>query len=208
MIIQSDPPPTRAAQRDARRAQILGVGLELFVRRGYSATRVSDIADAARMSTGLLFHYFPSKKDLYEELVRTGLSRSSTTVTAADSTDASSYFEALAATVIGGMRANRSVARMFVLVSRADADAVLGDDVVSQATRDTLDRSAKVIRSGQEAGTIRGGDPLALATAFWGALQGIAQLVALGEDISCPEPEWIVDLLRPVAIGEGRGGVS
>ncbi|HMR48415.1 MAG TPA: helix-turn-helix domain-containing protein [Arachnia sp.] len=198
MEIQPDSSPTRAAQRDARRAQILAVGLELFVRRGYSATRVADIADAAQMSTGLLFHYFPSKKDLYEELVRTGLARSTATVSMADASDALAYFDGVATTVIGGMRASRFVARMFVLISRADADAVLGEDVVSRATLDALDRSATIIRSGQEAGTVRRGDPLALATAFWGALQGAAQLVALSENIPCPEPAWIVDLLRPV----------
>lgn len=205
MNIQQDSGSSRTAQRDARRAQILAVGLELFARQGYSATRVSDIADAAQMSTGLLFHYFPSKKHLYEELVRTGLARSSATVPTEHTGDALAYFSGVAATVIGGMRANRSVARMFVLISRADADAVLGDDVVSKATHDTLDRSATLIRSGQEAGAIRSGDPRALAIAFWGALQGAAQLVALDEDTPCPDPEWIVDLLRPAAGGRGEG---
>jgi len=208
MIDQQTPQRTRAAQRDARREQILAVGLDLFVRRGYASTRISDIADAAGMSTGLLFHYFGSKQDLYGELVRAGLSRASTAVSGADASDPLAFFEGLAATVIGGMRRNRSVALMFVLISRADADAVLGDDVVSRATRRTLDRSAEVIRAGQDAGVVRDGDPLALSIAFWGALQGIAQLVALDHDAACPEPEWIVALLRDQHGGTHVGGLS
>lgn len=184
------------------------MGLELFVRRGYAATRVTDIADAAKMSTGLLFHYFASKRDLYEELVRRGLSRSSAVVSAADASDPLSYFEGLAAAVIGGMRTTRFVARMFVFVSRVDADAVLGEDVVGRATRDTVDQSAEVIRAGQAAGLIRSGDPRALSIAFWGALQGIAQLLAFDEDAACPEPEWITALLRVEHSGQDIGGVA
>lgn len=187
---------TRSSQRDSRREQILAVGLELFVRRGYVNTRVSDIAEAAGMSPGLLFHYFASKRDLYEELLRSGMERAYVAVFADGVTDPLAYFEDLATTVIGGMRTNRSMARMFVLVSRADADAILGQDTVAHATRDTLRRAAEVVREGQATGQIREGDPFALSTAFWGALQGVAQLVVSDEDAACPEPAWIVDLLK------------
>ena len=62
----------RNDQKQQRRLQILGVALDLFIRRGFSATKISDIAHAADMSVGLLFHYFPSKEALYEELIKLG----------------------------------------------------------------------------------------------------------------------------------------
>jgi TetR/AcrR family transcriptional regulator len=189
-------PLKRVEQRDARREQILAVGLELFVRRGYAATKISDIADAAGMSVGLLFHYFDSKQRLYEELVGTGLARAAAALSAVETDDPLAWFESLAATLLGQLRANPSAARMFVLISRAEADAVLDGDVVARATQDTLRRSADVVAAGQRAGVIRGGDPRALSVAFWGAIQGIAQLVASDESAAWPQPEWIVDLLR------------
>ena len=64
---------TREEQKEQRRRLILMKALELFVKRGYSETKIGDIAKAANMSTGLMFHYFESKEQLYEELVKMGL---------------------------------------------------------------------------------------------------------------------------------------
>jgi AcrR family transcriptional regulator len=54
------------------RGAILGAALELFARKGYSATTTDQIARKARVSKGLIFNHFPSKQDLlltiiYEE---------------------------------------------------------------------------------------------------------------------------------------------
>ncbi len=64
-----------AAQRtrldlDARRAQLVEVGTRLFSERPYDEIAIEDIAAAAGISKGLLYHYFPSKRDFYVETVR------------------------------------------------------------------------------------------------------------------------------------------
>jgi AcrR family transcriptional regulator len=64
---------TRKEQKEKRRQEILCAALELFVSRGYAATKITDIAAQANMSTGLMFHYFESKEKLYEELIRMGV---------------------------------------------------------------------------------------------------------------------------------------
>ena len=56
----------RQEQKEARRQEILYVALDLFVKKGYAATKITDIAEKASMSVGLLFHYFESKEKLYE----------------------------------------------------------------------------------------------------------------------------------------------
>ena len=63
---------TRDQQKEKRREEILLAGLDLFVKKGYAATKTSDIAKAVNMSDGLLFHYFATKESLYEELIRIG----------------------------------------------------------------------------------------------------------------------------------------
>ncbi|MEG0323446.1 MAG: helix-turn-helix domain-containing protein, partial [Raoultibacter sp.] len=65
---------TRQEQKEKRQQEILFAALQLFIRRGYAATRINDIAQAVGMSTGLLFHYFESKEKLYEELIELGIS--------------------------------------------------------------------------------------------------------------------------------------
>ena len=44
--------------------------MELFAERGYAATRIADICDAAGVAKGLFYWYFPTKHDLFAELVR------------------------------------------------------------------------------------------------------------------------------------------
>ena len=53
---------TRKEQKEKRRQDIIYAALELFVSQGYAATKVTDIAKKVNMSTGLMFHYFDSKK--------------------------------------------------------------------------------------------------------------------------------------------------
>ena len=64
---------TRLEQKEKRKIDILYKGLELFVKKGYKATKITDIASELNMSVGLLFHYFKSKEELYYELVRLGV---------------------------------------------------------------------------------------------------------------------------------------
>lgn len=54
----------------ARRAQLLRLGLELFGSRSYDDVSIEDIAKAAGISKGLLYHYFPTKRAFYAEALR------------------------------------------------------------------------------------------------------------------------------------------
>ncbi len=50
--------------KQKRREQIIRHALEIFAKRGYHRTSVSDIARAAGISKGLMYNYFESKEDL------------------------------------------------------------------------------------------------------------------------------------------------
>lgn len=53
-----------------RKQQLLDRASDLFAQRGYAATRVMDICDAAGVAKGLFYWYFPTKETLFAELVR------------------------------------------------------------------------------------------------------------------------------------------
>ena len=57
------------ARSERSRAQILAAALKLFSTRGYHGTSVRDIADAARVSTGNVYHQFPDKESLFNTLL-------------------------------------------------------------------------------------------------------------------------------------------
>ncbi|HMY58091.1 MAG TPA: helix-turn-helix domain-containing protein [Pseudomonadota bacterium] len=72
------PTTSRAAKRpqrarllvDERRAQLLALGIKLFAERSYDEVSIDELARAANISKGLLYHYFPTKRDLYTAALR------------------------------------------------------------------------------------------------------------------------------------------
>lgn len=69
-------PPAAAPRRrrkDARPAELTAAALELFVERGYAATRLEDVAALAGVSKGTLYLYFENKEALFQAVVREGL---------------------------------------------------------------------------------------------------------------------------------------
>lgn len=50
---------------DERRAQLLQLARKAFSDRSYDEVSIDDLAREAKISKGLLYHYFPTKRDLY-----------------------------------------------------------------------------------------------------------------------------------------------
>lgn len=65
--------PAHRRRKDARPAELTAAALELFVERGYAATRLEDVAAAAGVSKGTLYLYFDCKESLFKAVVRAGL---------------------------------------------------------------------------------------------------------------------------------------
>ena len=56
----------RRLQRDERRELLLARATELFAEHGYDGLSMSELAREAQISKALLYHYFPSKRRLFE----------------------------------------------------------------------------------------------------------------------------------------------
>ena len=57
------------AANSERRAEILAIAAELFARKGYQNTTVREIADAAGILSGSLYHHFDSKEAIVGEIL-------------------------------------------------------------------------------------------------------------------------------------------
>lgn len=64
----------RERRKDARPGELLDAALDLFVEKGFAATRSEEVAARAGVSKGTLFLYFPSKEELFKAVVRENLS--------------------------------------------------------------------------------------------------------------------------------------
>jgi len=68
VAVQKKPAPRKARTRlevDERKSQLLALGVRIFSERSYDEVSVDDLAQAAGVSKGLLYHYFPTKRDFY-----------------------------------------------------------------------------------------------------------------------------------------------
>ena len=70
--------PTSAVKRErrkeARPGELLNAALDLFVEKGFAATRAEEVAARAGVSKGTLFLYFQSKEELFKAVVRENIS--------------------------------------------------------------------------------------------------------------------------------------
>jgi TetR/AcrR family transcriptional regulator len=64
----------RERRKEARPGELLEAALELFVEKGFAATRSEEVAARAGVSKGTLFLYFPSKEELFKAVVRENIS--------------------------------------------------------------------------------------------------------------------------------------
>jgi AcrR family transcriptional regulator len=63
----------RAERAAARRGAIIEAALDEFVARGFTATRIDDIASRAGVAKGTIYLHFKDKESMFEELIRTAL---------------------------------------------------------------------------------------------------------------------------------------
>lgn len=186
----------RNDQKEQRRADIIAAVLDLFVKKGYSATKIIDIAYAANMSPGLLFHYFKSKEKLYEEIVRYGLEGTKMPMQITDK-EPFDVFMSFAEMLFSYAKENHDVAKMFVLMAQAQQSDATPPHIREIAMNvNTIEASVSLIERGQKDGTIRKGNPYALSAAFWSSIQGIMETYASNPDMPLPEAEWICGILK------------
>jgi AcrR family transcriptional regulator len=69
----SGPPSSRAERAAERRQAIIDAALDEFIARGFTATRLDDVAKRAGVAKGTIYLHFKDKESMFEELIRTAL---------------------------------------------------------------------------------------------------------------------------------------
>lgn len=72
-----DRPPAKppARRKSWRKDEIIAAAAECFMRHGYQATTVDDVAAQLQCTKGRIYHYYASKTDLFFDVHREGMNR-------------------------------------------------------------------------------------------------------------------------------------
>lgn len=145
----STPHRVQRLPRAQRRAQLLQAAQAVFVRKGYHAAAMEDIADEAGVSKPVLYQHFPGKLELYLALLESECDRlESLVLEALDSTD--DHKERVYATIAAFFEFVGDEGEAFRLVFESDLtgdsrvrhridalEAQLGDAISHRIAQDT-----------------------------------------------------------------------
>ncbi|MGH3636625.1 MAG: TetR/AcrR family transcriptional regulator [Mycobacterium sp.] len=176
----AQPSSLRAQQVAQTRDSLVGAGRELFGRRGFRETSVEDLARAARVTTGALYHHFPTKAALFEAVFEhahgelMAASMQAAQGAADDLDEFGRGFDAFLDAVL-----QPELQRILIL----DGPAVLGLARYTELDeRYAFGVIAAALRAATEAGTLRVADPQTVTRLLLGALTRGAMLIANSPD--------------------------
>jgi AcrR family transcriptional regulator len=177
----SDPPRTKAAQREATTAALLEIARELFTERGYSAVSTEEIVQRAGVTRGALYHHFRGGKEELFRAVLVQLSAETTRRVAAAAREQNDPWDALVAGIDEFLDACATPeVQRIVLV---DGPSVLGWDVWRAIDANySHGLVEQALRRAADAGRLLEQPTDALAHVLLGALHEAAMVVARADD--------------------------
>lgn len=188
----------REQQKEARRKQILDVSLDLFVRHGYTGTSTRDISRTIGISSGLMFHYFASKEQLYIALMNTASgSVKMIEEYAKMPMRPLELMREITDSILLYFQVSPTMPKLFLLVRQAFyADYLTADMKAVVARMNIPEKLAPIVRAGQLTGEIRQGNPKALALCYFSLIEGAAESAVCSPGDPLPNAAWIVDMLK------------
>jgi|SRR5690348_3872898 len=189
-----------------RRDDLLSAAVRVFARKGYHTCRVSDIADEAGVSHGLVYHYFASKDEVLETIFRENWGPIGEAILQIGGTDdsAAEQLRKVASLVLHAWRRDPETVR--VLVREISRSPVLQERIGEFQT--AFDALEAMIERGQERGELDAAlDPRFATYAMWGMLDEVLTGWVLGRlpgaDDDVDRAEATVTAMLRRALGPG-----
>jgi AcrR family transcriptional regulator len=164
---------------ETRREELLAAAVRAFARKGFHGCRVSDIAEEAGVSHGLVYHYFVSKDEVLETVFREnwgGLAQAIEEIAATEA-PAAEQLRKIVSVVLHAWRRDPDAVRVLVreIARSPQLQARLGE---FQQAFDAIER---VIERGQVAGELDASlEPRVATIAVWGMLDEVLTAWVLG----------------------------
>ena len=184
--------------KDERREQILSAALKVFARRGFAATKISDIVAQGGISHGLVYHYFKSKDDIFYELLHRALTTSGESllmVEALPINPLQKVYET-AKYILTGIDQWEDTSYYFLIVIHAALMDARDNEKVYTDSEVAVESLMRILKQGQELGEVRDGDTREMAILFFAAIQGVAFYKLSMKNFKLPDPNLLVAMVK------------
>ncbi len=184
--------------KDERREQILSAALKVFARRGFAATKISDIVAQGGMSHGLVYHYFKSKEEIFYELLHRALSTSGESLLMVEAMPLSPLQKVYetAKYILNGIDQWEDTSYYFLIVIHAAMMDTKENERVFSDSEVPVESLMRILKQGQELGEVRDGDTREMAILFFAAIQGVAFYKLSMPNFRLPNPELLVSMVK------------
>jgi AcrR family transcriptional regulator len=162
--------------KDERREEILKAALRIFARKGLAAARISDIAAAAGLSYGLVYHYFRDKESIFATLVERAVRGGAQVTQQALEADGPPLerLHALCEEMVEGVRDDPEYLLLVIQATTQESLPEPEREPIARYSEQTYQNIAELIRECQAASQIVAGDPLELTELYLATIQGLA----------------------------------
>jgi AcrR family transcriptional regulator len=177
----SEPPRTKAAQREATIAALVTAARELFADRGYAGVGTEEIVQRAGVTRGALYHHFRGGKEDLFKAVLVQISAETTQRVIAAANAVQDPWESLVVGVDAFLDASAIPEVQQIML--VDGPSVLGWDVWRAADGDYALRLLEIeLQNAIEAGRMVRQPTRPLAHVLLGAIDEAAMVVARADD--------------------------
>lgn len=173
---------TRETAQKDKRERILKAAIKVFARKGFYATRVSEIAKAAGVADGTIYLYFKNKDDVLISIFedRIGQLNRIMREEAAKESTVEDKIRRIVELQLGLLEGQRDLAEV-VTVNLRQSSRLLKQYAAPLFT-EYLETIAGIIVAGQKEGVLRSDvNPRIAARSLWGALDGLALTWAMAD---------------------------
>jgi AcrR family transcriptional regulator len=181
-------------------AKIREAGLKLFAVKGLVATSIVDISERAGISTGLMYHYYKSKEELYAELVAMAITGANTAVCeiAAMPVCPGEKIVLMVREILKQAVADECTAYFYVFMPQVLLNKSLPKKV-RRLLKDAyvpVEKLKEIVVEGQQTGEIKSENPDALTALFFSTITGLCTWKLIeGKKFVFPHPEILTAIL-------------
>ncbi len=187
------------AMRIVTRNKIHSAAIKLFAKKGYAATSVKDIAEEARISTGLMYRHYQKKEDLFNELVTyaaEGLDRVAKRFKSNDSPV--ELIQQFTLEILNDLEKDDEYAQFHMLMNQSSTIEDPSPQIkhLNKQSEAMLHQTARLIERGQRIGQFKQGNTIKMAFFYFASIQGLAMMkITMSEKFITPSLEIIISFL-------------